>query len=29
MSQMFQYEVGPPLAPDTLYAVEDFIGGIF
>ena len=29
MSQMFQYEVWPQSAPDTLYTVNDFIYGDF
>ena len=29
MSQMFQYEVWSPFAPDTLYTVDDFIDGDF
>ena len=28
MSQIFQYEVWPPLAPDTLYTFEDFINAV-
>ena len=29
MSQMFQYEVWSPSAPDKLYTVDDYIGGDF
>ena len=29
MSQMFQYEVWSPPAPDKLYAIDDFIDGDF
>ena len=29
MSQMFQYEVWSPSAPDKLYTVDDFIDGDF
>lgn len=29
MSQIFQYEVWSPSAPDNLYAVDDFIDSDF
>ena len=29
MSQMFEYEVWSPSAPDTLYSVDNFIDGEF
>ena len=29
MSQMFQYEVWPPSAPNKMYTIDDFIGGGF
>ena len=29
MSKKFQYEVWPPLAPGTLYTVDNFIDGVF